>query len=268
MRASAADAARATAASCPAMSSCRSCAASAAADTTLKIVPSAGSKTASYASSVARLNARATWSASAGPASTASANARRIWARMTPELPRAPTSDPLRTARATAGDSDDERSSAATTASIVITRFVPVSESATGKTLAASINAIFQSRFHALSALSRVRAFPSSHEVRRGQAASNRSVGRTMDQPRADALAGLRSAAAAAGQWHTVAGTGLDRGDHILFCPRQHDAAGDDLEDAGIGGVERAREAHVESRIFVGGSAARSSALLKSMGKI
>src|SRR4051812_25826814 len=123
----------------------RSCATRwAIARTAESIVPSAGSRTDSYAASAARANAAETRIgsiSSPGRDASSSAAPRTIWERITPLLPRAPSS----AARATAVTSSSRPissiiwplmwSSSARTARMVIAMLSPVSPSATGKTL-------------------------------------------------------------------------------------------------------------------------------------
>ena len=108
-------------------------AAAAASRTTVRIVPSTGRRTASYAAADAELSADAT---ARGPTSTACSkvlvNPRRIWLRITPELPRAPMSEPWATARQVATSSAGTASISVTTASRVRAMLVPVSPSGTG----------------------------------------------------------------------------------------------------------------------------------------
>src|SRR3954470_2041450 len=112
--------------------------------TALSIVPSAGSRTDSYAASAARAKAAETRIgsiSSPGREASSSAAPRTICERITPLLPRAPSS----AARATAVTSSSRPissiiwplmwSSSASTARIVIAMLSPVSPSATGKTL-------------------------------------------------------------------------------------------------------------------------------------
>ena len=107
------------------------------------IVPSAGSRTDSYAASAARAKAAATSTGSTsspGREASSSAAPRTICDRITPLLPRAPSS----AARATALTSWSRpissiicpfrRSSSSSTARIVIAMLSPVSPSATGNT--------------------------------------------------------------------------------------------------------------------------------------
>src|SRR3954452_23679713 len=111
--------------------------------TALSIVPSAGSRTDSYAASAARANAALTRIgsiSSPGLDASSSAAPRTIWERITPLLPRAPSS----AARATAATSSSRPmssiiwplmwSSSVSTARIVIAMLSPVSPSATGNT--------------------------------------------------------------------------------------------------------------------------------------
>src|SRR4051794_17085780 len=123
----------------------RSCATRwAIARTALSIVPSAGSRTDSYAASAARANAALTRIgsiSSPGLDASSSAAPRTICERITPLLPRAPSN----AARATAATSSSRPissiiwplmwSSSVSTARIVIAMLSPVSPSATGNTL-------------------------------------------------------------------------------------------------------------------------------------
>ena len=114
-------------------------AAAAASAATVSIVPSTGRMTPARAAALPSASATA---ASCAPTTRQGANVpempRRIWQRMTPELPRAPMSDPLAMARQAApmaSPSAAERSrpsSALTTLSTVRAMFVPVSPSGTG----------------------------------------------------------------------------------------------------------------------------------------
>ena len=112
---------------------------SAAAASTDSTVPSTGRATAAYAASVAARSARASSSPrTATPRANASAIPRRICDRITPELPRAPSSAPraIRRIARLSGlpvGSDDSGSSIASCAEVsVSTRLVPVSPSGTG----------------------------------------------------------------------------------------------------------------------------------------
>src|SRR5436305_7281006 len=123
----------------------RSCATRwAIARTAVSIVPSAGSRTDSYAASAARANAAATSTGSTsspGRETSSAAAPRTICDRITPLFPRAPS----RAARATAWTiasrpitsigSPFMRSSSSSTARMVMAMLSPVSPSATGKTL-------------------------------------------------------------------------------------------------------------------------------------
>src|SRR5829696_4623167 len=132
-------AARTTSASSVRPASTAATAASAPERATVRNVPSSGSATAVYAVSAAFSMAAAKSGPVAGgcPASW-SARPRSNWARMVPELPRAPRTAP----RASTVQEDSvefpARSRAATAAWAVSRRFVPVSPSGTGKTLRSS----------------------------------------------------------------------------------------------------------------------------------
>ena len=107
-------------------------AASAAQRTTVRIVPSTGRITAWYAASAAVRSAVVTSAAATCSTSrNVSARPRRIWLRITPELPRAPISDPWAIAWQTSGIAWADPSSC-TTDSRVRVMFVPVSPSGTG----------------------------------------------------------------------------------------------------------------------------------------
>ena len=104
---------------------------------TVSIVPSTGRETAWYASRDALRSA----SPSSPPRPSTSAMASRIWLRIMPELPRAPSSAPSASAchAVAASASPGSRSAASAAARTVRWRLVPVSLSATGKTLSTSI---------------------------------------------------------------------------------------------------------------------------------
>ncbi len=109
-------------------------AASAAHRTTVRIVPSTGRMTAWYAASAAVRRPVATAAASTvASRRKISASPRRIWERITPELPRAPISDPWAIASQTSGIPSAEESSWTTDSSVSV-MFVPVSPSGTGYT--------------------------------------------------------------------------------------------------------------------------------------
>ncbi len=98
---------------------------------TVRMVPSTGRMTAASASRLAPSKASATPEAPTAPAAPRpSARPLRIWERITPELPRAPMSDPWMTALCTAELSASSRP--ATTDSRVRAMLVPVSPSGTG----------------------------------------------------------------------------------------------------------------------------------------
>ncbi len=84
-------------------------------------------------------------SRSSAAAAVTSAIARRIWDRITPELPRAPRSAPSASAAATAVTSSpaSHASACAHAARIVNSMFVPVSASATGKTFSWLISSVW-----------------------------------------------------------------------------------------------------------------------------
>ena len=106
---------------------------SAAALATVRTVPSTGTATAPYALVALLLKAALR---SSGPravsAAATSPNPRNNWLMITPELPRAPMSDPVTMARTVPGRSDGALESASTTAASVSCRLVPVSPSGTG----------------------------------------------------------------------------------------------------------------------------------------
>ena len=107
---------------------------------TVRKVPSSGSATAVYAVSAALSSAAASAGPSAGgwPASW-SARPRISWARIVPELPRAPRTAPREsTDQAGSVVRAPSRSRAVRAACAVSSRFVPVSPSGTGKTFIAS----------------------------------------------------------------------------------------------------------------------------------
>ena len=109
----------------------------AAAEATVRIVPSTGRTTALRARSEAwaMASVRTSGLTSAAPAAAMrSLMPRRSWERMTPEFPRAPMSDPCPMALHTSGRPDPAStpSSSLTTASRVRAMFVPVSPSGTG----------------------------------------------------------------------------------------------------------------------------------------
>ena len=110
--------------------------ASAANRTTVRMVPSTGRSTAWYAASVARrrpvTRSRAETDSSGAKVS---ARPRRICERITPELPRAPMSEPWRIASHTSCIPEPSPGSSPTTDSSVRAMFVPVSPSGTGYTL-------------------------------------------------------------------------------------------------------------------------------------
>ena len=108
-------------------------AASLASRTTVKIVPSIGLSTAWYAEADAALRASAN-SVAVLPALAESLpdSPRRICDKMTPELPRAPMSDPCEMAWQVGSIPGPAWSSSATTASRVRAMLVPVSPSGTG----------------------------------------------------------------------------------------------------------------------------------------
>ena len=112
------------------------CAAAAISRMTVSMVPSTGSFTARYAAAAPSLMACLKWSAlSSSEVAHTSQMPRMICDRMTPELPRAPISEPLVTAAATSGMlSASLCRSSSTTARMVSARFVPVSPSGTGYT--------------------------------------------------------------------------------------------------------------------------------------
>ena len=70
---------------------------------------------------------------------------RRIWDRITPELPRAPISEPWLIALHTAARSSPAVSSSSATAASVSAMLVPVSPSGTGYTLSLLIPALWAS---------------------------------------------------------------------------------------------------------------------------
>ncbi len=116
--------------------------------TTVSIVPSLGMETALYATLVPASNAFANVRVSASDLQFARTEQipRKIWERMTPELPRAPRSAPLEIRSHT-----DEKSVAAAESSftadcMVSDIFVPVSPSGTGNTLSESTFARLFSR--------------------------------------------------------------------------------------------------------------------------
>ncbi len=112
--------------------SCAASTASVAVRTTVRIVPSTGRRTAWYAASVARRRPATRSRPDASSSSeNVSASPRRICERITPELPRAPMSDPCETARQISVIPSAE-SSSPTTDSSVSAMFVPVSPSGTG----------------------------------------------------------------------------------------------------------------------------------------
>ena len=99
----------------------------------MRIVPSIGFNTAEYAAVLAAFSASATVAADAGEAPfNDEASPRRIWDRITPELPRAPISEPWLIASQVGTISGAAASSSLTTASRVRDMFVPVSPSGTG----------------------------------------------------------------------------------------------------------------------------------------
>ena len=106
---------------------------------TVRIVPSTGLRTALKATLTLLRKATAMSSAVTGSwaPTRPSAMPRRIWLVMTPELPRAPMSEPWVIALATAAMSESAGSAATsrTTVPSVSDMFVPVSPSGTGKTL-------------------------------------------------------------------------------------------------------------------------------------
>ena len=86
-------------------------------------------------------------SRSSAASAVTSARPRRICDRMTPELPRAPCNAPSASAAATATTSSSRRESArAHAARMVNSMFVPVSASATGKTLSRLISSVWTMR--------------------------------------------------------------------------------------------------------------------------
>ena len=96
-----------------------------------------GFSTASYAEVDAFLSASATRAALTSDSRASlmvPTNPRRIWLRMTPELPRAPISEPWLIALHVSSMASPAPSSSATTASRVRAMFVPVSPSGTGYT--------------------------------------------------------------------------------------------------------------------------------------
>jgi hypothetical protein len=111
---------------------------------------------------------------SAAAAAVTSASPRRIWDRITPELPRAPCNAPLASAAATCATSSvpDCASACAHAERIVNSMFVPVSASATGNTLSRLISSVWEIRsptaawaqFRKAEASSR-RAIPTSNPV-------------------------------------------------------------------------------------------------------
>jgi hypothetical protein len=102
----------------------------------VRIVPSTGRMTAWYAASLADRRARARVGPSQPPAwSMTVTRPRSTWDRMTPELPRAPISDPWLIALHTEARSSPAASSASHTAMRVSDMLVPVSPSGTGYTL-------------------------------------------------------------------------------------------------------------------------------------
>jgi hypothetical protein len=120
-------------------------------------VPSTGLATASLASTAALISP----ARRSEPSFSTSAMPRSAWLTITPELPRAPTNAPYEsvchtTAASTSSGSDSTASAAD---SMVRCRLVPVSPSATGKTLSASISDL---------------AWPSASAARRAQ---RRTVG-------------------------------------------------------------------------------------------
>ena len=107
---------------------------------TVSIVPSTGLRTAWKATVAERSSAvrEQLRCRRVSAPSMPSHRPRRIWLRMTPELPRAPMSEPCVTAwqtSASVGVGGELRRPRATTASIVSDMLVPVSPSGTGKTL-------------------------------------------------------------------------------------------------------------------------------------
>ena len=108
-------------------------AASDASRTTVRIVPSTGRITAWYAASDAAASAAAALAPSMPSASATTLDTpRRICDRITPELPRAPMSDPWLMALHTAARSGPALASSSQTARSVRAMFVPVSPSGTG----------------------------------------------------------------------------------------------------------------------------------------
>ena len=111
------------------------CAASAVSRTTVKIVPSIGFNTASYAATLAAFNASANLVAVGGVfVRIVAASPRKIWLRITPLFPRAPINDPWLIASHVVSNPASAPSSSATTASNVRVMLVPVSPSGTGYT--------------------------------------------------------------------------------------------------------------------------------------
>ena len=106
------------------------------------MVPSTGVFTARYAACCPSTTARLKTAVSSELAwPQTSQMPRTIWERMTPELPRAPMSEPLVTAAATDGMSVTSLcSSSSTTARTVSAMLVPVSPSGTGYTLRSLMN--------------------------------------------------------------------------------------------------------------------------------
>ena len=110
--------------------------------TTVRIVPSTGRNTAWYAASVARRSPAATSVPETDSrGANVSARPRRIWERITPELPRAPMREPWRIASHTCpiavasvpdAFTPEVPSSSPTTDSRVSAMLVPVSPSGTG----------------------------------------------------------------------------------------------------------------------------------------
>ena len=99
----------------------------------MRIVPSTGFITAAYAPLVAAVNAAATVAASAASTrENSSLMPRRICDRITPELPRAPISEPWLTALQVGAIAGSASSSSVITDSSVRAMLVPVSPSGTG----------------------------------------------------------------------------------------------------------------------------------------
>ena len=102
---------------------------------TVRMVPSTGRITASRASWSAMVRASDSWRAPGGPGGRTrpSEIPRRSWDKMTPELPRAPISEPWAMALQTARRSDDSSLAiSSVTDSRVRAMLVPVSPSGTG----------------------------------------------------------------------------------------------------------------------------------------